>query len=162
MPENTRTQKGRVSKAAATTTASRKATSRKSARGAVGTLPVADRVGIPRSGLSARGGSLVLALRTRLGLSQEEMARLMYVSPRTLQRLERGESPLSGGDAARYHELRNLVDELTELIGTNDLADWIKMPLPDLKDRSAFETLAAGDSGKIWRMIYYLESGTPG
>jgi len=44
----------------------------------------------------------VLALRVRLGLSQDEMARLMYVSSRTLQRLECGESPLSGGDAASH------------------------------------------------------------
>ena len=86
----------------------------------------------------------------------------MYMSPRTLQRIECGESPLVDGNAARYHELTSLADELGDLIGAGDLAGWIKLPLDDLKDRSVFETLAAGDSGRIWRMIYYLESGTPG
>ncbi len=125
-------------------------------------------VGFPGGGKAqpvtpaSRGGGLVQALRGCLGLSQVEMARLMYVSPRTLQRLERGESPLIDGDAARYHELKSLVEELSQLIGAKDLAGWIKLPLADLKDRSVFETLAAGDSGRIWRMIYYLESGTPG
>ena len=162
MTVQTRAQKRRAPKAAAKTTLGRKGVVRKASAVAAAPVRSAGRAGARRAAPEARGGVLVRKLRERLGLSQGEMARLMYVSSRTLQRLERGESALSGGDSARYHELRSLVDELTELIGAKDLAGWVKMPLADLGDRSVFETLAAGGSGKIWRMVYHLESGTPG
>ncbi|MBX7246562.1 MAG: helix-turn-helix domain-containing protein [Candidatus Sumerlaeaceae bacterium] len=104
----------------------------------------------------------VLELRQKLGLSQGEMASLMHLSARTLQRLESGETRLEDGELARYRELKNLADELLDVIPGTKLKSWLKEPLEEFGDRSTFEALVAGEIGKVWRMIYYLQSGTPG
>ena len=110
---------------------------------------------------SAQAPNRILELRQKLGLSQGEMASLMHLSARTLQRLESGETRLEDGELARYRELKNLADELLYVIPSSKLKSWLKETLEEFGDRSTFEALVAGEIGKVWRMICYLHSVTP-
>ena len=140
-----------------------RATARKSQTPAAGVAFISPPAGATRPKLPAapNGADLVRNLRATLGVTQGDMARLMRVSLRTLQRLETGTSRLEGGDFARHRELKSLADALTDVIPAKDLKEWIQIPLEELGDRSTYDALAAGDSGKVWRMIYQLQSGTP-
>lgn len=89
-----------------------------------------------------RSGPLPVAwLRTRLGVTQEECARLLGVAWATVSRWERGRALPDPKIAAKLNRLRELVDLIGEAIRPEDLPKFLMTPHPDLRGHPPVDLL---------------------
>lgn len=111
--------------------------------------------------VSAPRGGLMLAIRSRLGLSREVFARMLSVSTRLLATIESGQKP-SEAVARRLTELRRIVDALSNIVTEDAIGEWLKTPNDAFDGLKPLEVIERGQVDRIWRMIHLLESGQPG
>lgn len=75
-------------------------------------------------------------LRARLGISQEECARLLGVAWATVSRWERGRALPDPKAAAKLNRLREIIDLIGEAIRREDLPKFLMAPHPELRGHS--------------------------
>lgn len=90
----------------------------------------------PRGG--ARG---VGRLRARLGLTQEQFARLLGVAWATVSRWERGRALPDAKTAAKLRRLAEIVDLIGEAIRPEDVARFLMTPHPELRGHAPTDLL---------------------
>lgn len=83
---------------------------------------------VPRSGAPP-----IARLRARLGVTQEQYARLLGVAWATVSRWERGHARPDPKTAARLKRLRELVDLIADAIRPQDLPKFLMTPHPELR-----------------------------
>ena len=89
-----------------------------------------------------RSGPLPVGrLRARLGVTQEECARLLGVAWATVSRWERGRALPDPKIAAKLNRLRELVDLIGEAIRPEDLPKFLMTPHPDLRGHPPVDLL---------------------
>lgn len=105
----------------------------------------------------------VKELREALGLTQEEFARMLGVSARTVSRWERGESeptPLALRGIRRW---QRLLARLQEVFTTEAVPQWLHLSNESLGGRTPFEVACTiGGEEEILNLIGRLEWGIPG
>jgi len=98
------------------------------------------------------------ALRDRLGLSQERLARVLDVSSRSVERWEAGTLPSD----RRVIQLLDRLDEIatlgTEVYGA-DLARFMRLPRRALGGRTAAGALVAGDIDEVLGLLARTAEG---
>lgn len=101
-----------------------------------------------------------LELRSRIGFTRDEFARILPISNRKLATIEGGEEP---SDAVRrmLTEIARVVASLTNVIQAEAIGPWLKTPNDALDGLKPLELIERGEIDRIWRMIYLLESGDP-
>jgi DNA-binding transcriptional regulator YiaG len=97
-------------------------------------------------------------LRKKLGISQKGFAQLSSSSLRAVARWEAGEKP---GEMAKrtLNELRRLHSGLCAVMKKDHIAEWLSVPNPAFDGFKPLEIIERGESDRIWRMIYDLETG---
>lgn len=84
-------------------------------------------------------------------LGVAEVARILGVHPRTVERrqaMRKAPRPL---EAQREEKLHRIWRELTELFTVENAVDWLKQPLPVLENRRPLDVMA--DDGGLDRVL---------
>lgn len=114
------------------------------------------------AGKRANGQGAVRLLRLRFGMTQREFSRVVDLSERRLAAVERGEAEVTQTVQRRVTEARRLHRELSHVIDADEIERWMKWPNPAFGEQTPLQVLEKGESDRLWRMIYELQSGTPG
>jgi transcriptional regulator with XRE-family HTH domain len=96
-------------------------------------------------------------VRTRLGLSQEELARVTGYSVRAVAGWEAGKK-LSGAARQKVVETDRLRAALAEIIPGAKVGDWLRTPNPAFEGQSPIQVIERGEADRIWRMITQIDS----
>jgi transcriptional regulator with XRE-family HTH domain len=105
--------------------------------------------------------SLVEQVREDLGVSRRLFARLTGYSERAIAAWEAGRE-LSEASRQRILETRRLEKALTRVMKPAAIAAWLEAPNRAFRGLKPLEVIERGEVDRIWRMIFELESGTPG
>ena len=83
----------------------------------------------------------MLQVQEYLGLSQKELAQLLHITPRTLQRMQEDDK-LPSAASGQLLELARVYSQATEALGTNTLArQWLRQSLTALDGNSPLQLL---------------------
>jgi len=104
-----------------------------------------------------------LRLRKETGCSQEQLARLIGVSVKTISRWEQEESHPSLLARQRIMEIKKVFQKADELFKPGKTRDWLNTPNEILDGRTPLEELAQGPEGirRVLNLLNKLEWGIP-
>jgi hypothetical protein len=96
----------------------------------------------------------------RYHLLRSDLKPLTGYSLRALDKWAAGDDPST---AAKKHlkELDRLFKSLSELMESKEIGPWLKEPNSAFSDSTPMQVIERGESDRIWRMIYHLETGEP-
>lgn len=95
------------------------------------------------------------------GVNQDTFTRLTGFSPRAVAHWTQGRKP-SASTERRLAELGRLFDELEKFVASENIGPWLKEPNPAFDGSTPLQVVERGETDRIWRMLYELESGEPG
>ncbi len=126
--------------------------------------------GVPRRKTVKRTGPItvatlkapspVVAIRKKLGLTQDLFARLIGVTQRSVSTWERG-GEINDVSLRRVREMDRLADELRKSMKEDFIPHWLVAPNEGLGGISPIEAMERGEGGRVWRSVFLLGSGTP-
>jgi DNA-binding transcriptional regulator YiaG len=99
-------------------------------------------------------------IRQSLGLTRRVFSRLSQFSERAIADWEAGQS-LSSQSRQRMIELKRLQEALSKVIEPTYVGAWLQAPNDAFEGLKPLEVIERGETDRIWRMLYLLESGTP-
>ncbi len=102
----------------------------------------------------------VSQIRGSLGLSRRDFSRLTGYSERAIAGWERGERP-SGPSRQRLQEIQELQRALAGVMQPDQVGLWLLRPNAAFGGLKPLEVIERGEIHRIWRMIFYLQSGVP-
>jgi len=113
--------------------------------------------------LSQRGlvGTSVKDLNHRYGISYDTLTRITGFSLRAVSNWSQGSRP-SSSTARRLTEIKRLFAALENLVCPEAIGPWLKEPNPAFDGSTPLQVIERGESDRIWRMVYELESGEAG
>jgi transcriptional regulator with XRE-family HTH domain len=114
---------------------------------------------LPPRRASRPAGTVVPRLREEFNLSRKTLARLTGLSERTLATWEAGGHINDAGQRAVTLAER-LLHGLAEVIRPEALAAWLEQPNDGCGGLKPLEVVERGEADRLWRMIYFLGSGT--
>ena len=100
----------------------------------------------------------VAALRAKTGLPRKTFARLTGFSERAIADWERGKA-ISEPGLRRMREIERLQERLAEVVRADCLPEWLDTPNSAFEGLKPLEIIERGQIDRLWRMIFYLESG---
>jgi DNA-binding transcriptional regulator YiaG len=103
----------------------------------------------------------VREIKDRFGVRQETLSRMTGFSPRAFAEWARGKEPSAPAKRA-FHEMDRLLDALARLMRPKEVGRWLKEPNPAFDGSTPVQVIERGQMDRIWRMLYYAESGEPG
>jgi DNA-binding transcriptional regulator YiaG len=93
-----------------------------------------------------RSITLLRLVRNALPVSQEQVARLLKVSTRTVARWEKSDSgPERQEQKERLVRLQEIIDLGTKVYTPEGLSDFFSTPLPEFGNKTAYDMLFIGD-----------------
>ncbi len=98
--------------------------------------------------------------RTKLGLSRKIFARLCGYSERSIADWEAGKG-LAPGSQARMREIVRLYGALAKVMDPAFVGTWLETPNEAFDRLKPLEVIERGETDRIWRMIFLVESGVP-
>lgn len=109
----------------------------------------------------ARSSENTLArLRASLDWSRAQLALVMNCSERALVNWEQGE-PVSAVYASKQRELQSVYDELKELMKPKEVGRWLTTESEEFDGHSPADLIRRGETGQLWRSLFYLRTGAP-
>jgi transcriptional regulator with XRE-family HTH domain len=99
-------------------------------------------------------------LRTALGWSRSQLARVMNASDRAIVNWERGD-PISPVYAAKLREILSVYNELKQLMKPEAIGSWLLTELQEFEGRTPADLISKGETGRVWSSLFYLRSGMP-
>lgn len=100
----------------------------------------------------------VLGVRTSLGFSQEELARVTGYSVRAIAGWEAGKK-LSGAARQKVVETDRLRAALSEIMPAAEVGTWMRAPNPAFEGQTPIQVIERGEADRIWRMIVQIDAG---
>jgi hypothetical protein len=94
-------------------------------------------------------------------VTQDTFTRLTGFSPRGVANWAQGQKP-STSTQRRLTELKRLFTTLEQLVAKEAIGPWLKEPNMAFDGSTPLQVIERGETDRIWRMIYELESGEPG
>jgi len=82
-------------------------------------------------------------------------------SPRAVAEWVHGKEPSAPAKRA-FHEMDRLLDALSRLMRPKEVGKWLKEPNPAFDGSTPVQVIERGQIDRIWRMLYYAESGEAG
>ena len=109
------------------------------------------------------GGGLgyVAEVRRRLGLTVAQFARAINVGERTVRNYERPDHALTEAQLRPVRELDRLREALAGLVDPAEIGPWLNRPNDQFEGFRPIELIERGQTDRLWRMIYVMESGSP-
>ena len=95
------------------------------------------------------------------GVTQETFTRLTGFSHRAVANWAQGQKP-SASTERRLAELKRLFAALAQVVVKEAIGPWLKEPNPAFDGSTPLQVIERGETDRLWRMIYELESGEPG
>lgn len=111
--------------------------------------------------VSPRDRVPVREITGRFGVRQETLSRMTGFSPRAVAEWARGKEP-SAPARKVITEMDRLLDALARLMQPKEVGQWLKQPNPAFDGSTPVQVIERGQLDRIWRMLYYAESGEPG
>jgi transcriptional regulator with XRE-family HTH domain len=106
-------------------------------------------------------GELLSRLRQELGLNRADFARMVGLSERSVATWEGGVD-LKESSLRRIVEIGRLYTKLRQSFASPEqLSTWLKTPNNAFGGSQPLQVIERGEIDRIWRMIYFLESGSP-
>jgi DNA-binding transcriptional regulator YiaG len=99
-------------------------------------------------------------IRQSLGLTRRVFSRLSHCSERAIADWEAGQL-LSTQSRQRMIELKRLQEALSKVVEPNYVGEWLQAPNDAFEGLKPLEVIERGETDRIWRMLYQLESGIP-
>ena len=106
------------------------------------------------------GAISVKDLTTRYGISYDTLTRMTGFSLRAVSNWSQGSKP-SSSTAKRLTEIKRLFAALEKLVSPEAIGPWLKDPNPAFDGSTPLQVIERGETDRIWRMVYELESGEP-
>lgn len=110
-------------------------------------------------GLAGHGGLDVMAIRQGYGMSRVAFARLTGFSERALANWEANKQVPDVPTTRRLRELERLRKALCTVITAEGLAAWLDGPNQAFGGLKPLEVIERGETDRLWRMIFELDSG---
>ena len=110
--------------------------------------------------MPARTTVSVRDIRSSLGVSRKIFSRLIGFSERSIADWEAGKS-LAPGSQARMREIVRLHGALAKVMDPSFVGTWLETPNEAFDQLKPLEVIERGEMDRIWRMIFFLESGVP-
>jgi DNA-binding transcriptional regulator YiaG len=111
------------------------------------------------SGTSSRHSLQEMA--ERFGLRQETLSRMTGFSLRAVAGWASGKEP-SAPVRRALTEMDRLLDSLARLMEPREVGKWLKQPNPAFDGSTPIQVIERGQIDRVWRMLYFVESGEPG
>ena len=108
----------------------------------------------------ASSGPDVNALCETYQLRREELGRLTGFSLRALAEWASGKLP-SQPAQRRLHEVRRLLDALSEIVKRESIPQWLRQPNPTFDKMTPLQVIELGEIDRLWAMVHDLGSGQP-
>ena len=106
-------------------------------------------------------GELLSRLRHEMGLNRADFARMVGLSERSVATWETG-ADLKESSLRTIVEIGRLYAKLRGCFASPEqLTTWLKAPNPAFGGSQPLQVIERGEIDRIWRMIYFLESGSP-
>lgn len=106
-------------------------------------------------------GELLSRLRHEMGLNRADFARMVGLSERSVAAWEGG-ADLKESSLRTIVEIGRLYAKLGQSFASPEqLAAWLKTPNKAFGGSQPLQVIERGEIDRIWRMIYFLESGSP-
>lgn len=116
---------------------------------------------ILRAAFQSNSGPVsIKELARRYRVSYEALTRLTGFSLRAVSNWSQGSKP-SSSTARRLTEVKRLFTALENLVSPEAIGPWLKVPNPAFDGSTPLQVIERGESDRIWRMVYELESGEP-
>ncbi|MGA2619691.1 MAG: hypothetical protein ABSF26_18930 [Thermoguttaceae bacterium] len=100
----------------------------------------------------------VREIRSSLGVSRKIFSRLIGFSERSIADWESGRR-LAPGSQARMREIMRLHRALAKVMDPSFVGTWLEAPSDAFDGLKPLEVIERGEMDRIWRMIFFLESG---
>jgi len=97
----------------------------------------------------------------RFGVRQETLSRMTGFSPRAVAEWASGKPPSAPAKKV-FLEMDRLLDALARLMKPKEVGQWLKEPNAAFDGSTPVQVIERGQMDRIWRMLYYAESGEPG
>jgi transcriptional regulator with XRE-family HTH domain len=97
-------------------------------------------------------------VRKIAGVTIKDFARLIGFSERAIAEWESGK-PLSEPARRKLAETQRLVAALGKLVEPESIPDWLRTPNDAFGGLKPLEVIERGETDRLWRMLFYLESG---
>ena len=102
----------------------------------------------------------IAALRAAAGLNRRDLARLLSFSERAISEWESGK-PLSEPARRKIAETERFLTALGKLVDAAEIPDWMQVPNDAFGGLKPLEVIERGEIDRLWRMLFFLESGVP-
>jgi DNA-binding transcriptional regulator YiaG len=99
-------------------------------------------------------------LRSSLGWSRNQLARVMNASDRAIVNWEAGD-PISPVYAAKLREIQSVYNELKQLMKPEEIGSWLLAEMEEFEGRTPADLISKGETGRLWASLFYLRSGMP-
>ena len=99
-------------------------------------------------------------MTTRYGISYDTLTRMTGFSLRAVSNWSQGSKP-SSSTGRRLAETKRLFAALEKLVSPEAIGPWLKDPNPAFDGSTPLQVIERGETDRIWRMVYELESGEP-
>ena len=106
------------------------------------------------------GAISVRALASRYGISYDTLTRMTGFSLRAVSNWSQGTKP-SSSTARRLTEIKRLFAALEKLVSPEAIGPWLKDPNSAFDGSTPLQVIERGETDRVWRMVYELESGEP-
>ncbi len=107
------------------------------------------------------GPPAIEEIADKFGLRQETLSRMTGFSLRAVAGWSNGKTPSTPVRRALV-EMDRLLDSLARLMKPKDVGRWLKEPNSALDGSTPVQVIERGQTDRIWRLLYFLESGEPG
>jgi DNA-binding XRE family transcriptional regulator len=99
------------------------------------------------------------SLRKEFGLTRKTLARMAGLSDRTLATWEDG-GEISEASERLVTPVKRLLYALAEVVDKNAISAWLEKPNEAFGGLKPLEVMERGETDRLWRMIYFMGSGT--
>ena len=114
---------------------------------------------ITKARLSSTAASAMVAkVRKSYGLGRKQFAKMTGFSERAIGGWENGAKITEPG-LRRMREVEHLRKALAEIMQSDFIPEWLETPNEAFQGAKPIEIIERGETGDVWRFIYYLESG---
>ena len=97
----------------------------------------------------------------RFAIPQDTLSRMSGFSLRAVAEWASGKAPSAPAKKV-FTEMDRLLDALARLMQPKEVGQWLKQPNPAFDGSSPVQVIERGQIDRLWRMLYYAESGEPG
>jgi DNA-binding transcriptional regulator YiaG len=113
--------------------------------------------------MAGAGGASTFSVKEfcgRFQIVRPDLTRLTGYSQRAVDQWAAGDKPSSAAQK-QLKEVVRLFDGLADIMESNSIGEWLKTPNEAFDGSSPLQVIERGESDRIWRMIYQLQTGEP-